>query len=81
MPVPSAEPDDDGLGGPTTTYHAAADATDGFSSAFDRPGGGIGHAGGQSKWIAEAVALPPRPLASAPTTDGFRHTDAGLEPP
>jgi len=41
LPIPSAPPDDDdGFGAPTTTYHAAADATDGFSSSFDVHGCG-----------------------------------------
>jgi len=74
-PIPSAEPDDDGFGTPTTSYHAhAADATDGFSSGFDGMGGG-------NSWANKAQQSPPLLPAGSlqrPTPDAFRHTDEGL---
>jgi len=66
IPIPSAPPDEEGLGGPTTTYHAAAepveDPTEGFSNSL----GAIGMGG--SERFGGAIAH-----------DVFRHTADGPE--
>lgn len=62
--IPAAPPDDEGpgLGGPTTTYHAAEDSSEGFSDGL-KPGGPYHYPGS-----APALHLGPAP------TEGFRHT-------
>mmetsp|Transcript_14116 Transcript_14116/g.28429 ORF Transcript_14116/g.28429 Transcript_14116/m.28429 type:complete len:125 (-) Transcript_14116:294-668(-) len=80
LPIPSAPPDDDdGFGAPTTTYHAAADATDGFSSSFDVHGLGSGSA----SWAGKGQpAMPPvqaAPLAS-PVQHALQQTLSPLPP-
>ncbi len=62
-PVPSAPPDEDGLGVPTTTYVAAGDPhvvdpSDGFSRSFDGLGGSASH---NSAWAASPPPPPPAP--------------------
>jgi hypothetical protein len=70
LPIPAAEPGDEGLGagfgGPTTTYQAA-DATDGFSQRI-----GIDSVGrGGNPWVDPSKPIPK--LGPAPP-ETFRHT-------
>jgi hypothetical protein len=86
LPIPTADADDDGHGGPTTAYQMAADATEGFSSSFDLDRVRMG---GSASWVAEAVTGAPEilhpPQFHTPNTPPpeevttFRHTGSDAD--
>ena len=61
LPVPSAPPDEDGLGGPTTTYHEAA-SPEGLDGTWGASGSG-----------SRVVQTEPPRLGQEPAK-AFRHT-------
>lgn len=78
-PVPSAPPDDDGLGVPTTTYVAAldppVDPSDGFSRSFDGMGSvssaQVASAYASSSTWTSGPPPPPLPPAGPPSHDAL----------
>ena len=68
MPLPSAPPEDDGIGGPTTSYHSAVDTID---ASYD---------GAAPTWTLKQQPMPP-PLPPGPHPVALSPCDPVTTPP